>query len=365
MHSFKVLITGNMGYVGPGVVKSLRRTYPGAELIGYDTGFFAGCLTGSYILPEHQLDRQLFGDVRNISSALLEGIDIVIHLAAISNDPMGLKYEDVTLEVNYQSTVHLARMAKSAGVSCFVFASSCSIYGAADSVRDEQSQLDPLTAYARSKVLSENGLKELADDSFKVTCLRFATACGMSDRLRLDLVLNDFVAGALVSRKINILSDGTPWRPLINVLDMARAIEWAIVRPVAAGGTFLAINAGSEEWNYQVVDLARSVAEELGDIEILLNKNAVPDKRSYRVSFSLFKELAPGFQPAYSLSQTVKDLYQGLKNMNFGDENYRESSLIRLKVLNNLQQQSLITNDLYWSEKKVMQSVLNESGIEV
>src|SRR5262249_34403879 len=161
--------------------------------------------------------------------AILAGVDAVVHLAAISNDPIGHAYEEVTFDVNSRASVELARLAKDSGVGSFIFASSCSVYGSADDrPRTEQSELGPLTAYAKSKVRTEQGLRDLAGSGFRVTCLRFATACGMSDRLRLDLVLNDFVACALSAKRITVLSDGTPWRPLINVADMARAIEWAV-----------------------------------------------------------------------------------------------------------------------------------------
>ena len=213
----RILITGNMGYVGPGVVRLLRQAFPTAELIGYDLGFFAHCLTGTLRLPETRLDRQLFGDVRTLPAGLLAGVDAVVHLAAISNDPMGKAYEDVTMEVNHQAGIVLARRAKACGVKTFVFASSCSMYGlGGDGAKDESSSLNPLTAYARSKVASERDLAPLADANFRVSCLRFATACGWSDRLRLDLVLNDFVAGAVATGEVSILSDGTPWRPLIH-----------------------------------------------------------------------------------------------------------------------------------------------------
>ena len=236
----KIIVIGNMGYVRPGTVKQLRATYPEAELIGYDIGYFANRLTNTEFLPEVQLDKQIMGDVREFPSRILNGADAVVYLAAISNDPMGAKYEEVTLDVNYRSCVRIAEQAKEAGVKSFVFASSCSMYGAAEGdAKTEQDSLNPLTAYARSKVYAERDLQPLASDSFTVTCLRFATACGMSDRLRLDLVLNDFVAGAVVAKEINILSDGTPWRPLINVLDMARAIDWAIAGNKQTAGNSL------------------------------------------------------------------------------------------------------------------------------
>jgi nucleoside-diphosphate-sugar epimerase len=348
----KILVTGNMGYVGPGVVSRLRASYPGATLVGFDMAYFANCLTNADFLPESKLNEQVFGDIRNFPTELLAGVDAVVHLAAVSNDPMGSKYETVTLDVNHQSSIELARKAKAAGVKSFVFASSCSMYGAAsEGAKTEDSELNPLTAYARSKVFTERDLKPLADAGFTVTCLRFATACGMSDRLRLDLVLNDFVAGAVSSGQITILSDGTPWRPLINVKDMAIAIDWAISRPAANGGEFLAVNTGSNEWNYQVKELAEAVAQVIPGVKVSVNPDAPPDKRSYQVNFDLYKKLAPDHQPQHNLLDTIQELKQNLDEMGFSDGNFRNSRLMRLKVLNHLQEKTLIDSQLSWTGK--------------
>ncbi|MBC6699268.1 NAD-dependent epimerase/dehydratase family protein [Hymenobacter puniceus] len=346
----RILITGNMGYVGPGVVQHLRRQFPQAELIGYDMGFFAHCLTGASRLPESRLDRQLFGDVRELPAELLDGVDGVVHLAAISNDPMGQTYEDVTMQVNHEAGIRLARQAKAAGVRAFVFASSCSIYGAGgEGAKTETSAVNPLTAYARSKVQSELDLRPLANDEFCVTCLRFATACGWSDRLRLDLVVNDFVAGAVAAGAISILSDGTPWRPLIHVQDMARAIEWALGREVSQGGAFLAINTGTDSWNYQVRDLAHAIAKSIPGTEVSLNAAAPPDKRSYRVDFSLYRRLAPAHQPRRTLPDTIDELRDGLLAMNFRDATFRTSQLMRLRVLTALREAGELTDELNWA----------------
>lgn len=349
----KILITGNMGYVGPVVVSHLRFVFPEATLIGYDMGYFASCLTNATVLPESKLDVQIYGDVRTITADVFEGVDAVVHLAAISNDPMGVKYEGVTMDINFESSIRVAILAKEAGAKAFVFASSCSMYGAAEgSAKTENSTLNPLTAYARSKVASEEGLKPLADENFAVTCLRFATACGMSDRLRLDLVLNDFVAGAVSIGMINILSDGSPWRPLIHVKDMARAIEWAITREASKGGAFLAVNAGCDEWNFQVRDLAKAVSEVIPGTSVKLNEDAPPDKRSYKVSFGLYKSLAPDHQPLYTLQQAIRELKEGLTAMNFKDGDFRNSLLMRLKVLTSLQESEHLDEQLEWSSKK-------------
>ena len=349
----KILITGNMGYVGPGVISQLRIVFPNAILAGYDMAYFAPYLTNVTVLPESKLDVQLFGDVRTITADALKGVDAIVHLAAISNDPMGNRYEEITLDINYKSSVRLAQMAKSAGVSSFIFASSCSMYGAAeDSAKTEDSTLNPLTAYARSKVFTEKELEPLADKNFTVTCLRFATACGMSDRLRLDLVLNDFVAGAVATGQINILSDGSPWRPLIHVKDMARAIEWAVIRNASNGGVFLAVNTGSDNWNYQVKDLAQAVADLIPGTSVTLNKNAAPDKRSYRVNFNLYQSLAPNHRPVYTLQQTINELREGLTAMRFKDGDFRNSLLMRLKVLTSLQDSNKINKELQWVDKQ-------------
>ena len=346
----KLLITGNMGYIGPSVVKRLRESHPDATLIGYDMGYFAGQLTRAVHLPECHLDRQHFADVRSFPEEILNGVDGIVYLAAISNDPMGNKYEAVTLEINYRSAVALAAGARSAGVRSFVFASSCSTYGFAEErAMTEGSPLNPLTAYACSKVFTEQELKPLANKAFRVTCLRFSTACGMSERLRLDLVLNDFVASAVASGKITILSDGTPWRPLIHIKDMARAIDWGLERPLAAGGPFLVVNVGANEWNYQVRDLAEAVARIIPGTEVSINKNAQPDKRSYRVNFDLFRSLAPDHQPVYDLDATIQELREGLEAMTFREQNFRNTNFMRLKIIDSLRERGCLDEQLRWT----------------
>jgi nucleoside-diphosphate-sugar epimerase len=343
----KVLIVGNMGYVGPVLTRHLRRTYPDASLIGFDAGLFAHCLIGAASLPEICLDQQLFGDVRAIDKNVFEGVDAVVNLAAISNDPMGNQFEEATLAINYKAAVDVAAKAKLAGVRSYIFASSCSVYGCAESgAKQESSTLDPLTAYARSKVMAEKELIPLADDRFAVTCLRFATACGMSDRLRLDLVLNDFVAGALTQKKIIVMSDGTPWRPLINVKDMARAIDWAIGRSSKKSDPGLIVNVGSNEWNCQVKDLAQAVAAAIPGVEVSINLNAQPDRRSYRVSYDRYKELAPDFQPLSDLKSTIQEIIEGLQSAGFKDPNYRESQYMRLNVIRKFRSQGLLNDKL-------------------
>jgi nucleoside-diphosphate-sugar epimerase len=346
----KVLITGNMGYVGPAVVRQLRRAHPEAFLAGLDVAYYGNCMSATGGLPERLLDVQHFADVRRIPGGILEGFDAVVHLAAISNDPIGNRYEDVTLDINHRASVDLAKMARKAGARAFVFASSCSMYGTADDQpRTEDSPLNPLTAYARSKVFTERDLQGLAAPDFRVTALRFSTACGWSDRLRLDLVLNDFVAGAVASRQITILSDGTPWRPLIDVRDMARAIDWAVSRPAVLGGSFLAVNVGREEGNYQVKDLAAAVARAIPGTAVSINKDAQPDKRSYKVNFDLYRTLAPDHLPAVGLAESIDGLRTGLDAIGFRDAEFRRSAYMRLNILNELREKGLLDDRLRWT----------------
>jgi nucleoside-diphosphate-sugar epimerase len=345
----RILITGNMGYVGPTLGRFLRAAHPEAELIGVDAGFFGHSLTGADQLPETAYDRQIIADVRDLDQRLLSGVDAVVHLAAVSNDPMGQEFEAVTDAINRRASVRLAGLAAQGGVKHFVFASSCSMYGAAvGPPRCESHPTNPLTAYARSKIGTEDDLRSADLGRMTFTSLRFATACGMSDRLRLDLVLNDFVACARTSGEITVLSDGSPWRPLIDVEDMARAINWAISRPASAGGKWLAVNAGRSENNYQVRDLAEAVQRALPGTRISINRDAPPDKRSYQVDFSLFSRLAPKALPQVSLDQSIARLVDGLSRMRFTDTAFRSSPYMRLVTLRHHIAAGRLGPDLRW-----------------
>ena len=348
----KVLITGNQGYIGPVLGRHLRRVWPDAHLIGYDTGYFALSTTNAKVWPERVYNEQINGDVRELPASLLEGVDGVVQLAAISNDPMGANFAEVTDEVNHASAARTARLAAEAGVKHFVFASSCSVYGfAPGGARSEGDSLNPQTAYARSKIDTENALAEMDLKGMTTTCLRFATACGMSDRLRLDLVLNDFVASAIAASKITVLSDGTPWRPLIDVRDMSRAIEWALTRESANGGPLLRVNVGSDQWNYQVKDLAQAVAAAVPGTSVSINTQAQPDTRSYKVDFALYRALAPDHQPQITLDHSIALLREGLEGMGFADAEFRSSPFMRLKMLQGHIEAGRLTPDLRWTEQ--------------
>ena len=349
----KVLIIGNLGYIGPVVTKFLREKYSDAIISGFDIGYFSHVLSTLGYSPDILLNKQYFGDVRKFPDEILNNYEIVIYLAAISNDPMGKLFEKPTYKINQEFAVNIAKSAKHAGVKKFIFASSCSVYGTTDDKpRSENSTLNPLTAYAKSKVETEKELKPIASDEFIVTCLRFATACGFSPRLRLDLVLNDFVASALANGKINVLSDGSPWRPLIDVRDMASAINWSLNRNALNGGNFLAVNVGRGDCNYQVRDIAYLVSEICDGVDVSINTNANPDNRSYKVNFDLFQALAPPDTLTHSLISTVKKLKDGLDKISFTDENFRTNHWMRLKILEEHRKKGVLDKNLRWRAKK-------------
>ena len=345
----RILITGNMGYIGPVLARYLKKKYPNSILIGYDTAFFGHSLTGVNAVPELIYEKQYFGDIRDITLKHLEEIDAVVHLAAISNDPMGNEFEEITQQINRHSSLRLAKLAIEMGVKSFVFASSCSMYGQAEGgPRKETDPTNPLTAYARSKIYTELDIQKLDLHNMIFTSLRFATACGMSDRLRLDLVLNDFVACAFTAKQITVLSDGSPWRPLIDVEDMSRAIDWALHRNPNNSGNYLAINAGRNENNYQVRDLALAVSKLLPGTDVSINSDAPPDVRSYRVDFSLFHSLAHGYLPQVSLEDSILYLKEGFTRMEFINKNFRDSPYMRLNTLRRHIKSGKLDQDLRW-----------------
>ena len=348
----RILITGNLGYVGPVLAAQLRSRWPGCCLIGFDAGWFDGHRADAAALaPERHLDRQHRGDVREIAVDVLHGIDAVVHLAAVSHDPIGQRFAAQTDAINHMATLRLAALAAAAGVRRFVFASSCSVYGeGGGGAMREADPAAPLTAYARSKLAAEQGLRGLASDAMAVTCLRFATACGMSRHLRLDLVLNDFVASAVAAGRIDVLSNGRAWRPLIDVQDMAAAIAWAVERVPEQGGRYLVVNAGCDAGNRRIAALARMVANRLPGQKLSIARNAPPDRRSYRVDFRLFRELAPAHQPNVALEQSVDGLAAGLHAIGFTDPDFRRSSaMIRLQTLAALVGTGALTESLRWA----------------
>ena len=272
-------------------------------------------------------------DIRDLTVADLEGFDAVVHLAALSNDPLGQLRPGLTQEINHKGTIHVARCAKEAGASRFVFASSCSNYGkAGEGMVDEGGKLNPQTDYGVSKVLAERDLKPLADENFCPVFLRFATAYGASPRMRFDIVLNNLVAHAYTSGKIMMMSDGTPWRPIIHVEDMARAFV-AALEADTDGICGEAFNVCRTENNYQIKDLAEIVAKTVPDAEIDYASDAGPDSRSYRVSSAKIEKHIPGFKPEWDAERGAKQLYDAVRACDLKVEDFEGRKYKRLAQL--------------------------------
>lgn len=323
----KILIVGGTGYLGPVIADRILSLLKPEKLDAIDADWFTAAALAEYKTPFTKIDKQ---DKRIISEDVLKQYDVVIDLAAVSNDPMGADFEDVTIEINCKAAVNLAKTAKRAGVKRFIFASSCSIYGAAgDERRSEEAEKNPLTAYAKSKWQAEVDLEPLADENFSVIALRFATACGWSPTFRADLVLNDFVATALTQKNILVLSDGTPWRPLVHVRDIGRAVAWAA--QVQHEG-FSAYNVGSNIWTLTIRDLASKVAEIL-DVPYEITGQGSTDKRSYCVSFDKFEAAAKGWLPLEQVDSAVGEMKEQLTRHQEKLQDFRQGSLIRLNML--------------------------------
>ena len=360
----RVVVAGNMGYVGSVLTQYLAVHRPDWTIEGVDTAWFGADLVPGSTLPERAVTRQWFADLRDLPMEVLAGADAVVNLAAVSNDPMGREFEAVTEEINRDAGLRLAAAARDAGVPSFIFASSCSTYGKGDDrPRTEESPLNPLTAYARSKVESEIALRRLAGPSFFVTCLRFATACGFSPRVRLDLVLNDFVASALSAERIELLSDGTPWRPVVAVTDMARAIHWAISERRGVGEPFELLNCGADSWNFTVRELAQRAAAALGGVPVTVRTGAGPDPRSYRVDFSRFARLSGDLIPGATLEEVVGELASGLSFLSGAGGHFRESGLVRLNALRNLVRRGALGADLRWTSGGAGRAAIEEGQV--
>lgn len=325
-----ILITGNLGYLGPVTSEMLKAQYSNARITGIDLGLF-------YPFPFQAvpgIDRQLYKDIRSITADDLNGIDVVIHLAAISNDPMGNQFEVLTESINEKGSLMLAKLAKKMGVARFIFASSCSVYGSAgQNARIESDPTAPITAYARSKVKVEDELNKLSSSEFQVVAFRFATACGWSPNLRLDLVLNDFIASALTTKTIDILSDGKPWRPLIDVSDMSALIIMAVSYKFLDKETYLCINAGFDDHNFQVREIAGIISDAVPGVAVTVNENASPDARSYRVSFEKCVSFLNGAFRFKPIEETVQEMVQKLSGCKELMGDFRNSNFIRLNVL--------------------------------
>jgi len=340
----RILLTGHQGYIGAVAAPVLLAA--GHELVGLDTNLFSGCDFGEPVARIPEIRK----DLRDLQKYDLEGFDAVVHLAALSNDPLGDLNPELTYEINHKASARLAELAKKAGVKRFVFSSSCSTYGAAgETVLDEEAALSPVTPYAETKVSLEKELAYLADEHFSPTSLRNATAYGVSPRLRLDVVLNDFVAAAYTKGQIYIKSDGTPWRPIVHIRDIIAAIACVLDAPQDAihDQTF---NVGRTAENYQIRDLAAIVAETVPGCRIAYAPGGGPDKRCYRINCDKIQKVLPNFQPQWDARNGARELYDAYRAARLTAAEIDAGRYTRLSTLRRLQNAGRLDQSLRWSE---------------
>jgi nucleoside-diphosphate-sugar epimerase len=324
----------------------------GYDVVGLDTGYFSDC---SLPVEEAPIP-QIVKDVRDLVVADLEGFDAVIHLAALSNDPIGNLNADWTHEINRNGSIRLAQLAKAAGVERFLFSSSCIMYGMTEAnVVTEDSPLDPQTDYARSKVDSERAIALLADDDFSPTFLRNGTVYGLSPRMRLDTVLNDFVAQALTTGKIVVLSDGKPWRPVIHVEDVARAFTHVLGAPRASVHN-QAFNNGADHLNYRIAELAQIATETVPGATLEVRAESGADQRTYKADFGKFKRTFPGFTFDWDARSGAAELYAGYRNVGLTKADCDGNRYVRLRWLNALLEAGSLDESLRWARRTVAAS---------
>lgn len=338
----KVLVTGHLGYIGAEMVPALLAA--GHEVVGLDTGFFDEC---DFMRPPEPIP-ELRVDLRDVQASHLAGFDAVAHLAALSNDPLGDVNAAITYDINQHSSVRLAKAAKQAGVSRFLFSSSCSLYGAGgDAVLDERAEFHPVTPYGESKVLVEQEVSQLADDSFSPVYFRNATAYGVSRRLRADIVVNNLVGHAVTTGKVLLQSDGTPWRPLVHIGDIIGAFAAALVAPKETIHNE-AFNVGKTGENYRIREVAELVKEVVPNCEVAFAPGASPDTRNYRVDFTKIETKLPGFKAQWTLKQGIEELYLAYISDKLDEATWKGPRYYRLKTILGLQQRNALDQQLRW-----------------
>jgi nucleoside-diphosphate-sugar epimerase len=339
----EILVTGYDGFIGPLLVNLLIEK--GYRVTGLDTNFFN---SDCELFHEENEVKIIKKDIRQINEVDLQGIDAVCHLAALSNDPLGKLNPGLTFEINFKASVSLAELCKKVGVSKFIYSSSCSLYGkAGDDALTEEAVFNPVTAYAKSKVMTEEQVLPMGDEKFCVTSLRNATAYGISSKLRLDLVVNNLVGWGLVTGEIKILSDGTPWRPIVHAEDIARAFV-AVIEAPAERVNQQAFNVGIDTENYKVKEIAEAVAEMIPHCDIVITGEHGSDVRSYRVDFGKIKTLLPEFKPAWNLRKGIHQIHENYLRYKMNDEKFNGRYFSRLKQIQHLLNSEKINNELFW-----------------
>jgi nucleoside-diphosphate-sugar epimerase len=350
----RVLITGNNGYIGSVLAPLVKQA--GHDVVGLDTFLFEGGTFGSDV---QQIEAMRM-DLRDVETADLRGFDAVIHLAALSNDPVGDLNPQCTYDINHLGSVRLARLAKEAGVQRFLFASSCSLYGVAgDNLLDEQADMNPVTAYGVTKVLFEKDVAKLADDDFSPTFLRNATAYGVSPRLRADVVVNNLVGIAFTTGEVLIQSDGTPWRPLVHIEDIARAFIAALHAPRELVHNE-AFNVGRTDENYRVRDLGALVEQVVPGSRVRYAEGGGPDPRCYRVNCEKIMRTLPEYQPQWTVRKGMEQLRDAFQQNGLTREELLGDRYFRIKRLRSLQSQGLLDESLRWTATDKM--ALAEAG---
>jgi nucleoside-diphosphate-sugar epimerase len=338
----RILVTGHNGYIGTVLVPMLLAE--NHQVVGLDSDLYQRCTFGESMPDVKSIQK----DLRDIEVRDVEGFDAVIHLAALSNDPLGDLNPDLTYEINHRASVRLAQCAKDAGVPRFLFSSSCSTYGAAgDEMLNEEAEFNPVTPYGRSKVLVEQDVAPLADDQFSPTFLRNTTAYGVSPRMRFDIVLNNLVAWAYATGNILIKSDGTPWRPLIHIADISRAFLAVLGAPRELVHN-QAFNVGLNEENYQIRDLAEIVKETVPGCTIEYAQDAGPDKRSYRVDFSKIYRVLPEFKPQWNVRKGAVELYEAYQAAGIKVEDFEGPRYKRIDHIKQLLHRGILDSNLRW-----------------